>query len=110
MKQLLTEAPNSSNAPPAADGEDIHGLIADAAVLLDRMAHVADPEIARVRAKVSQAVATAKRAVTDGSALLQRRTRDAIAAGDGYVRERPWQAVGIAAAAGLLVGLLIRRR
>lgn len=107
MKQLLNEAAHSQ---PAADGEDAHSLIADAAVLLDRMAHVADPEIARMRAKVSQAVAAATRAVTDGSVRLQRRTRDAISAGDGYVRERPWQAVGIAAAFGLLVGLMVRRR
>ncbi len=107
MKQLLNETPHS---PPVVDGEDVHSLIADAAVLLDRMAHVADPEIARVRAKVSQAVAAATRAITDGSVILQRRTRDAISAGDGYVRERPWQAVGFAAAAGLLVGLLLRRR
>jgi ElaB/YqjD/DUF883 family membrane-anchored ribosome-binding protein len=28
---------------------------------------------------------------------------------DQYVQENPWRAVGIAAAAGLLIGLLIRR-
>jgi ElaB/YqjD/DUF883 family membrane-anchored ribosome-binding protein len=33
-----------------------------------------------------------------------------MAAGDEYVRDRPWQAVGVAAAAGLLVGLLVGRR
>jgi len=29
---------------------------------------------------------------------------------DKFVREKPWQAVGIAAAVGLVAGLLIRRR
>ena len=29
---------------------------------------------------------------------------------DKFVREKPWQAVGIAAAIGLVAGLLIRRR
>ena len=29
---------------------------------------------------------------------------------DGYVREHPWQAVGIAAGVGLLLGILISRR
>jgi ElaB/YqjD/DUF883 family membrane-anchored ribosome-binding protein len=29
---------------------------------------------------------------------------------DGYVREHPWQAVGVAALAGIVLGLLITRR
>lgn len=37
-------------------------------------------------------------------------TRDAAEEADKFVREKPWQAVGIAAAIGLVAGLLIRRR
>ena len=37
-------------------------------------------------------------------------SRDAATQTDKYVRENPWQAVGIAAAVGLVAGLLIRRR
>lgn len=36
--------------------------------------------------------------------------RDAAKSADKFVRERPWEAVGIAAALGLVAGLLIRRR
>jgi ElaB/YqjD/DUF883 family membrane-anchored ribosome-binding protein len=93
-----------------ADYQEIHDLMADTMELLDRMAHVADPETLRLRAKVAQTLATAKRAVTEGAVKLQRQTRHAVRAGDDYVRDRPWHAVGIAAAAGLIAGLLVRRR
>jgi ElaB/YqjD/DUF883 family membrane-anchored ribosome-binding protein len=36
--------------------------------------------------------------------------REAAQSTDKFVREKPWQAVGIAAAIGLVAGLLIRRR
>lgn len=37
-------------------------------------------------------------------------TREAADQADKFVHEKPWQAVGIAAAIGLVAGLLIRRR
>ena len=37
-------------------------------------------------------------------------SRDAAKQTDKYVRDNPWQAVGIAVAIGLVAGLLIRRR
>ena len=39
-----------------------------------------------------------------------RRAREVADATDEYVRENPWQSVGIAAGVGLLVGLLRARR
>ena len=83
---------------------EVGNLIADVQDLLGRLAHVADPEIARVRAKVEQALATAKRALADGTDRVQRQAKNAISVGDLYVRDNPWQAVSIAAAAGLVVG------
>jgi ElaB/YqjD/DUF883 family membrane-anchored ribosome-binding protein len=84
--------------------------MADVQDLLSRIAHVADPEIARVRARVERGLASAKQTLADGTDRVQRHAKDAVAAGDNYVREQPWQAVGIAAAAGLLVGFLVARR
>ncbi|MFI5401228.1 MAG: YqjD family protein [SAR324 cluster bacterium] len=42
--------------------------------------------------------------------LALQRTRAAVQATDTYVRVHPWQAVGIAAGIGLVLGLLLRRR
>ena len=103
-------ADKSQVTKSAADGENIQDLMADALVLLERMSHVADPEIAILREKVAQTLETARRVVRQGTRQVKRQARDAIRTGDAYVRDRPWQMVGVAAAAGLLVGLLVHRR
>jgi ElaB/YqjD/DUF883 family membrane-anchored ribosome-binding protein len=101
---------DTSPAQRSARSQEISDLIADVQDLLSRVGHLADPEIAQLRARVEQGLATAKQALVDGSNQAQRRARHALSAGDDYVRDQPWQAVGIAAAAGLLVGYLVARR
>ena len=93
-----------------AGNQEMSTLMADVQDLLGRVAHVADPEIARLRIKVGRALTSAKKVLADGTDQVQRQAKNAMTAGDGYVREQPWQAVGIAAAAGLLVGFLVARR
>jgi ElaB/YqjD/DUF883 family membrane-anchored ribosome-binding protein len=39
-----------------------------------------------------------------------RRAKAAATATDDYVHEKPWQAIGVAAAVGLALGVLIGRR
>jgi ElaB/YqjD/DUF883 family membrane-anchored ribosome-binding protein len=90
--------------------QEVHDLMAHVQDLLGQMAHVADPEIARVRARVAEALKTAKRAITSGSQQVQRQANDAIRAGDEYVRNQPWQAVGVATVVGLIAGILVARR
>ena len=94
----------------SAGGQELGDLMADVQDLLGQVAHVADPEIARLRAKVEGALATAKKALSAGADTVQKTSRDAMAAGDNYVRGQPWQAVGVAAAAGLIVGFLLGKR
>jgi ElaB/YqjD/DUF883 family membrane-anchored ribosome-binding protein len=90
--------------------EEVRNLTADVQDLLSRLAHVADPEIARLRAKVERALATAKRTLADGTDRVQRQAKNVMTVGDLYVRDKPWRAVGIAAAAGIVVGFLVARR
>jgi ElaB/YqjD/DUF883 family membrane-anchored ribosome-binding protein len=91
-------------------GQEVPNLTVDVQDLLGRIAHVADPEIARLRAKIERGLTTAKTTLADGTNRVQRHAKDVMTAGDSYVRDRPWQAVGIAAAAGLVVGFLAARR
>lgn len=94
----------------SATGQEISDLMADVQDLLGRVAHVADPEVIRLRAKVADALSTAKASIAQGSDSVRRHARDAVSAGDSYVHDQPWQAIGIAAAAGLVVGFLVARR
>lgn len=68
------------------------------------------PDIARVRAKVKMALAAAKSAVADGASQLKEQATYVGQRTDGYVRDNPWQVIGIAAVVGLIFGVLASRR
>ena len=91
-------------------GQEVHTLLSDVQDLIGRIAHVADPEIARLRTRIEGRLAVTRKALTDGTDHVQRQAKAAMATGDRYVHEQPWHFIGIAAVAGLLVGFLIGRR
>lgn len=81
---------------PEKSGRGIGGIASDAADLMKEFgAHQVDG----AKATLAQAQA----AVGDGAKRYARIT-------DGYVHENPWIALGVAAAAGLLIGALLARR
>jgi ElaB/YqjD/DUF883 family membrane-anchored ribosome-binding protein len=71
---------------------------------------VDSPDIARVRAKVKMALAAAKSALSDGAAQVRGQARQVTKTTDGYVRDNPWQVVGIAAVVGIALGMMMTRR
>ncbi len=71
---------------------------------------VDSPEIARVRAKVKMALAAAKSALSDGAAQVRGQAKQVGRTTDSYVRDNPWQVVGIAAVVGIALGILMTRR
>jgi ElaB/YqjD/DUF883 family membrane-anchored ribosome-binding protein len=71
---------------------------------------VDSPEIARVRAKVKMALAAAKSALSDGAAQVRGQARQVTKTTDSYVRDNPWQVVGIAAVIGIALGIMMTRR
>lgn len=68
------------------------------------------PEIARVRAKVKIALAAAKSALSDGAAQVRGQAKQLTRTTDTYVRNNPWQVVGIAAVIGIALGIAMTRR
>jgi len=68
------------------------------------------PEIARVRAKVKMALAAAKSALSDSAAQVRGQARQVTQTTDNYVRDNPWQVVGIAAVIGIALGILMTRK
>jgi ElaB/YqjD/DUF883 family membrane-anchored ribosome-binding protein len=110
VKTLKSDAGALAQKLRSAGGQEVNNLVADVQDLLGRVAHLADPEIARLRLKVEGAIVTAKKAIGEGADQVQRQAQVAIKASDRYVREKPWQAISIAALAGLAVGFLVSRR
>jgi ElaB/YqjD/DUF883 family membrane-anchored ribosome-binding protein len=72
--------------------------------------NVETPEIARVRAKVKMALGAAKSALYDGASQVRGQARQATRTADTYVRDNPWQVVGIAAVVGVVLGIMMSRR
>jgi len=89
---------------------DLKVVVADAEELLRATASQAGEKVTAARERIQASLATAKVKLTDAEHALLEKTKDAAKATDEYVREHPWQAVGIAAAAGLVLGVLISRR
>ena len=85
---------------------DLRLVIADAEELLRATAGQAGESITAARARIQERLDSAK----DGLGAFGEEAADHVRAADDYVRDHPWQAVGIAALAGIAIGLLISRR
>lgn len=89
---------------------DFNVVMADAEALLRATANQGGEKLAEVRAKTEESLRVVKARMVDAQEALVIKTRAAAKATDVYVHENPWNAVGVAAAVGLLVGFLMGRR
>jgi ElaB/YqjD/DUF883 family membrane-anchored ribosome-binding protein len=89
---------------------DFKVVVADAEALLKATAGQGGEAMTAVRAKVEASLAVAKAKMADAQAALMVRTKAAAKATDEYVHVHPWQAIGVAASVGMVIGLLIGRR
>jgi ElaB/YqjD/DUF883 family membrane-anchored ribosome-binding protein len=88
----------------------INDFLDDVDDLTKAIKDVETPEIARVRAKVKMALAAAKSALSDGAAQVRGQARQVTKTTDSYVRDNPWQVVGVAAVVGIVLGMMMTRR
>jgi ElaB/YqjD/DUF883 family membrane-anchored ribosome-binding protein len=77
----------------------LRAVIADAEELLRATADDAGPKVQEVRARAEESLRAAREHLKGAGAEL-----------DSQVREHPWAAVGIAAAIGLIAGILLSRK
>ena len=89
---------------------DIKSVISEAEEMLGATADQAGEKIANLRVRIQARLQDAKSRLADAEEVLLAKTKAAARATDEYVHESPWTAIGIAAGAGLLIGLLIGRR
>lgn len=78
--------------------------------LTNALKDVETPDIARVRAKVRIALVAAKSAVADTAVQLRMQAQQVSKRTDDFVRDNPWQVIGMAALVGLAVGFFASRR
>ena len=89
---------------------DMRLVVADAEELLKATASQTGERIAAARARASESLQMAKARLAETQATVVEKVKVVAKSTDDYVHEKPWQSVGMAAAAGLVIGALISRR
>lgn len=89
--------------------QDLRVVVADAEELLRATAGQAGEKVSAARERIQENLAAAKQRLAVAQDAVLARTKEAAKVTDEYVHENPWKAVGIAAGAGLVIGMLISR-
>jgi ElaB/YqjD/DUF883 family membrane-anchored ribosome-binding protein len=89
--------------------QDFRLVVSDTEELLRATAGVAGEKVTATRERIQENLVSAKARLADAEDALVARTKEAAKATDEYVHDNPWKAVGIGAAVGVIVGMLIGR-
>lgn len=89
--------------------QDLRAVVTDAEELLRATAGQAGEKVAAARERIQENLAMTKARLVVAEEAVVAKTKLAARATDEYVHENPWRAVGIAAGAALVVGMLISR-
>jgi ElaB/YqjD/DUF883 family membrane-anchored ribosome-binding protein len=90
--------------------QEFQNFVADMEDLIKASTSLTGDDLARAKANLSARVASARAFVEEMPGAITDRARNTVKVADDYVREQPWQAMGITAAAGMLIGFLLGRR
>jgi len=89
---------------------DLAAVMRDAESLMRASADQGGEKMTEARTKIRESLETAKSRLLEVERAAWRQGEDAVIATEDYVKRNPWQAVGIAAGVGLVVGVLLARR
>ncbi len=106
--------PNASNGTIQGKKDllmkDIKSVVGDADELLKEVANSTAAGVAVARTKMGAKFGEAKSRLDDARITALTKAKGAAEATNVYVRDNPWKALGVATAAGLIIGVLLRRR
>ncbi|HDR2158890.1 TPA: DUF883 domain-containing protein [Enterobacter cancerogenus] len=78
--------------------------------VLNSSADKSKEEVSKLRSKAEKALKESRYRLGETGDVLAKQTREAAARADEYVRDNPWTGVGIGAAIGVVLGVLLTRR
>lgn len=89
---------------------DVKTLMSDADEIVKAMASATGEKATELGDKLRVKLRSAKEKMGDVQEAMADKAKAAARATDDFVHDNPWKAVGIAAGAGFLIGLLVNRR
>lgn len=90
--------------------QEFRNLISEGESLLKSTTNLSGEALMQARDQFKVKLSDAKKRIDEMSTVAQQNGKRAIAATEGYVRENPWPAVGVAAGVGFVVAMLTMRR
>jgi ElaB/YqjD/DUF883 family membrane-anchored ribosome-binding protein len=90
--------------------DEFSNAVTEAQSLLHRAATEGGERARELRAEVEDKLRTARERLQQMQEQATDRAKEAARGADHFVHAHPWQAIGLATAAGLVVGLLMHRR
>ncbi|MBI6529384.1 DUF883 domain-containing protein [Proteus vulgaris] len=94
--------------------EDLRGELKSLADTLEEVlnssADKSKEEIQSLRAKAESAIKGSRAKLSDASREIVDNTKEIAGKADNYVRENPWTGIGIGAAVGVVLGVLLAKR
>ena len=103
MMKLRTDEFNQAKGKM---GDDLRMIVSDGEELLKAAANASGEGFTVARAKFAEKVTSAKAKLADVSKPVVESARQV----DDYVHGSPWTAIGVAAAAGIVIGFLAAKR
>lgn len=90
--------------------EDLAAVMRDAEALIKASADQGGEKMNEARAKVRESLEGARLRLREAEKAARQHGEDALHATEDYAKNKPWQAMGMAAAVGLVIGVLLARR
>lgn len=110
MNTELIARNESSEAAKEKLVKDLKGVIGDADNLVKEVANSTAAGLYAARTKLGTRLTEARYRLDDARIALTEKARGATDATQEYVMDNPWKVLGVAAAAGFLIGVLLSRR
>lgn len=107
---IMNSKTNFSDVTKAQLIADFKIVMSDAEALIKATANQGGDAIEAVRNQAAKSIAMAKASVIDVEMDVLARSKEVVKEADIYVHENPWQAIGVGAGIGLLIGFLVARR
>jgi ElaB/YqjD/DUF883 family membrane-anchored ribosome-binding protein len=90
--------------------DDLRRVVVDVEGLLKVTAGQVGERVGEARARAEETLGAARARLSELEQQARERAGELAGEADDYVRDNPWQAVGIAAGVAFLLGILVSRR